>query len=69
MGLVAVWVGPVGSEWAGWKLGVWEQAVTVAPGDGGHLLALDECVPWCRRHHGYKTKQIKKLDGWLQQVC
>lgn len=53
MGLVAVWAGPVASEWAGWKPEVLEPAVTVAPGVGGRRLALYESAPWCRRRHGY----------------
>lgn len=53
-----VWVAPVGSEWAGWKPEVSEQAVTVAPGDGGHLLVLDEPAPWCPRRHGLKKKMF-----------
>ncbi len=62
-GPVAVRVGPVGSEWAGWKPEVSEQAVTVAPGDGGHLLALDEPALWCPRHHGYKILKKRKTAG------
>lgn len=47
----AVWVGPVGSEWVGWKPEVSERGATVARGDGGHLLGLDEPVPWCPHRH------------------
>lgn len=64
---MAVWVGPVGSEWVAWKPGVWEQAVTVAPDDGGRrLLVLDEPAQWYRRRHGYyifKKQKQSKMAG------
>lgn len=35
--------------------GVWEQAATVALGDGEHLLVLGELAPGCPRHRGCQT--------------
>ena len=67
-GPVAVQVGPVGSEWEGWKLEVSEQAVTVAPGDGGRLLVLGARARWCPRRRGYWKKNVNKFSVWLQQV-
>lgn len=64
-GPVPVWVGPVGSEWAGWKPEVSEQVVTVAPGDGGHPLELDEPALWCPRRHGYEIKKKCKTAALL----
>lgn len=61
-GLVAVWVEPAGSEWVGWKPEALEQAASVALGDGGHLLALDEPALWCPRRHGYKKRE--KADSF-----
>lgn len=49
---VGAWAGPVGSEWVGWKLGVWEQVATAVPGDGEHLLERDASAPLCPRRHG-----------------
>ncbi len=60
---MAVWVGPVGSEWAGWKPEVLAQVATVAPGDGGHPPALGEPAPLCPRRHGY----IKKTQNYLKK--
>lgn len=61
-GPVAVQVGPVGSEWEGWKLEVSEQAVTVAPGDGGRLLVLGARARWCPRRRGYWKKNVNKFS-------
>lgn len=68
-GPVAVQVGPVGSEWEGWKPEVLEQAVTVAPGDGGRLLVLDAPARWCHHRRGsWKKKYISGFCVFSRSV-
>lgn len=56
-GPVDVWAGPVGSELAGSRPGVWERAATAAPGDGGRLLERGAPAPSCPRRRGWKTEE------------
>lgn len=60
MGLAAVRVGPVGSEWVESRLEVLERAAIAVPGDGGRLLALDASAPSCPRRHGCYKKEMSK---------